>query len=260
MFVVPLLYDSIGTIKQTVNCETYVLKCPYEIKKGAWRYMEFNVNSPILFLLSGICVAVVLLQSLFFPPDLPARANFAPDSEANWASLAAWMPLFSMTGVIGWMQLHRRHWLKKMLWILLVMAFVPGLNAMFQLMNASYYARWFYMLTLMMSAATMMSLENAHVNWKRSIKWTALITVGMSLVIGLMPKLIRTDGEITSVQFGLEKYPTRFWCYTSKLKQFTDGYNLIAFFLQCRYQFGYSLCSWFVNIVHQNDITILYTV
>jgi len=28
--------------------------------------MEFNVNSPILFLLAGICVAVVLLQSVFF--------------------------------------------------------------------------------------------------------------------------------------------------------------------------------------------------
>ena len=91
------------------------------------------------------------------------------------------------------------------------MAFIPGLNALFQLMNASYYARWFYMLTLMMAAATMMALENPRVDWRRSLKWTTLITLAMTLVIGLMPTLTKTDGEITDVTFGLEKYPTRFW-------------------------------------------------
>ena len=28
--------------------------------------MEFNVNSPVLFLLAGICVGVVLIQSVYF--------------------------------------------------------------------------------------------------------------------------------------------------------------------------------------------------
>ena len=156
-----------------------------------------------------------ILQCLFFPPDLPARPNFTPDSESKWASLGAWLPMFSMTGVIGWMQLKRRHWLKKMLCVLLFMAFIPGLNALFQLMNASYYARWFYMLTLMMAAATMMALENPRVDWRRSLKWTTLITLAMTLVIGLMPTLTKTDGEITDVTFGLEKYPTRFWTYAA---------------------------------------------
>ena len=110
---------------------------------------------------------VHILQSLFFPPDLPARPNFTPDSGSKWASLGAWLPMFSMTGVIGWLQMRRRHWLKKMLWILFFMALIPGLNAAFQLLNASYYARWFYMLTLMMAAATMMALENPRIDWKR---------------------------------------------------------------------------------------------
>ena len=102
-----------------------------------------------------------------------------------------------------------------MLCVLLFMAFIPGLNALFQLMNASYYARWFYMLTLMMAAATMMALENPRVDWRRSLKWTTLITLAMTLVIGLMPTLTKTDGEITDVTFGLEKYPTRFWTYAA---------------------------------------------
>ncbi len=40
-----------------------------------------------------------ILQCLFFPPDLPARPNFTPDSGSKWSSLGAWLPLFSMTGV-----------------------------------------------------------------------------------------------------------------------------------------------------------------
>lgn len=158
---------------------------------------------------------VHILQSFFFPPDLPARPNFTPESESKWASLGAWLPMFSMTGVIGWLQLRRRHWLKKMLWVLFLMALIPGLNAAFQLFNASYYARWYYMLTLMTAAATMMALENPRINWRRSIKWTAVITLAMALVIGLMPKITEEDGEILTVTFGLEKYPTRFWCYVA---------------------------------------------
>lgn len=156
-----------------------------------------------------------ILQSLFFPPDLPARPNFTPDSESKWASLGAWLPLFGMTGVIGWLQMHRRHWLKKMLWILFCMALVPGLNASFQLLNASYYARWFYMLTLMMAAATMMAIENPRIDWRRAIKWTTVVTLVMTLVIGLMPTFVKEDDKIVSVTWGLEKYPTRFWCYAA---------------------------------------------
>ncbi|MBP3705433.1 MAG: YfhO family protein, partial [Clostridia bacterium] len=156
-----------------------------------------------------------ILQSLFFLPDLPARPNFTPDSNSKWSSLGAWLPMFGMTGVIGWLQIHRKHWLKRMLCILFIMALIPGLNAAFQLMNASYYARWFYMLTLMMSAATMMSIENPRVDWKRALKWTTLITVVMGLVIGLMPTLIEEDGEVVSVTYGLEKYSTRLWCYVA---------------------------------------------
>lgn len=154
-----------------------------------------------------------ILQSFFFLPDLPARPNFAPDSNSKWSSLGAWLPLFSMTGVIGWLQIHRRHWLKRLLWVLFIMALVPGLNASFQLMNASYYARWFYMLTLMMALATMMSIENARVDWIRALKWTSLVTIGLGLTIGLMPNLIKEDGKIVHVDFGLEAYPTRLWCY-----------------------------------------------
>lgn len=156
---------------------------------------------------------VHILQSLFFPPDIPARPNFTPDSEAKWASLGAWLPLFSMTGVFATLQARRRSWVKTLLPILFLMAFVPILNSAFQLFNAGYYARWFYMLTLMMSLATVTALENPHADWKRAIKWTAGFTLGIALPIGLMYKA--ADGDKEAAGIGLEAYPSRFWAYVA---------------------------------------------
>lgn len=157
---------------------------------------------------------VHILECFFFPPDIPARPNFTPDSESKWASLGAWLPLFSMTGVIGLLQSRRKHWVKTMLPLLFLMAFVPILNSAFQLFNSSYYARWFYMLTLMMTLATLTSLEYEKTDWKRAIKWTAGITLGIALPIGLMVQTKTTDG-VESFSIGLEAYPSRFWAYVA---------------------------------------------
>ena len=155
-----------------------------------------------------------ILECFFFPPDIPARPNFTPNSEAKWASLGAWLPLFSMTGVLAFMQSRKKHWLKRLLCILFFMAMVPVLNSAFQLFNSSYYARWYYMLTLMMCLATITSLEYKKTDWKRAIKWTAGITLGIALPIGLMTKSTTTDG-VKTTSFGLEDYPTRFWAYVA---------------------------------------------
>ena len=155
-----------------------------------------------------------ILECFFFPPDIPARPNFTPDSEAKWASLGAWLPLFSMSGVIAWFQTKRKHWLKTLLMILFLMAFVPFLNSTFQMFNSSYYARWFYMLTLMTSLATILALQNARVDWGRAIKWTIGVTLAIALPVGLIPKTVGS-GENKTTQIGLMAYPDRFWIYVA---------------------------------------------
>ncbi len=171
---------------------------------NGWNAVLYNKNQRYLH----------ILECFFFPPDLPARPNFTPESDSKWASLGAWLPLFSMTGVIGWLQLKRKHWLKKMLWVLFLMALVPVLNSSFQMLNSAYYARWYYMLTLMMALATIMALENERTDWKRSITWTLVITLAIALLVGLMPTSETVDDEKVW-SFGLEQYPTRFWTYVA---------------------------------------------
>ncbi|MDD5923725.1 MAG: YfhO family protein [Clostridia bacterium] len=155
-----------------------------------------------------------IIQSMFFPPDIPARPNFTPDSNAKWASVAAYLPLFGMCGVFGYLQLRKRDRLKKMICLLLLFSFVPLFNSTFQLLNTAYYARWFYMLTLLMSFATVKCFEEENVNWKRAITWSASITLGISLAIGLMPENIDNNSE-EKLKIGLEKYSDRFWIYVA---------------------------------------------
>ena len=155
-----------------------------------------------------------ILECFFFPPDIPARPNFTPESEAKWASLGAWLPLFSMAGVIGFMKRNRGHWLRRILPLLFLMALVPILNSAFQMFNASYYARWYYMLTLMMALATVRAVEDPETEWHSSIRWVLGITLGIALPIGLMWKENTNEG-VTYYTFGLEQYPTRFWSYVA---------------------------------------------
>lgn len=154
-----------------------------------------------------------ILSSFFFVPDIPARANFTPDSSANWASIAMWLPVFSTVGVFAWMQHRTPHWSKKMVGILLLMAFVPILNNAFQLFNSSFYARWYYMMELMWILATVSALENDECDMDRGFRWTFGFTVGIAAGIGLMPA--SKNSETGEISFGLAKYPERFWAYVA---------------------------------------------
>ena len=160
-----------------------------------------------------------IILSFFFPPEMPAFPNFTKSVDCNWSSVSGWLPLFSMAGVIGFLQSKTRNWLKKILPLLFVMALIPVLNSSFQLFNSSiYYARWFYMLELMMSLATVVSLENTEINWERAFAWTAGITVFIAVFIGFMPSYGYNEKDrsvIENFKFGLEAYPDRYWIYVS---------------------------------------------
>ena len=155
-----------------------------------------------------------IIESFFFPPDVAARPNFTPNSNSEWASIAAWLPLVGMTGVIGFLQTRGKHWLKKLIPLLFVVALVPVFNSLFQGLNMNYYARWFYMIELVMILATLNALENAEVDWLKATRLSAGITAVILILIGFMPnKEYSQDGSEPTVSYGLENYPERFWIY-----------------------------------------------
>ncbi|MEE0840135.1 MAG: YfhO family protein [Acutalibacteraceae bacterium] len=160
---------------------------------GNTRISEFLIGwSGILYGKEQIYLNII--ECFFFPPDLPARPVFFPGANVKWSSLGGWLPLFSMTAVIGFCSSRKKHWLKRIICVCAFMSMVPVLNSAFYAFNTAYYARWFYMPILMMALATAVTIEEKDINWRLGFNWTAVITSAIALAVGLFPQ--KKDGEI----------------------------------------------------------------
>ena len=154
-----------------------------------------------------------VFQSMFFPPELPARPVFFTGADVKWSSVSAWLPLFSMTGVLGWMIAKRKTWQRRILAIMFVMAMIPVLNSAFYAFNYAYYARWFYMPILIMALVTAQGLEDPEVDYTQGLRWSTGITLVIALAIGFFPT--GTQSDVFSEKYGLydKGYTNRFWIY-----------------------------------------------
>ena len=164
-----------------------------------------------------------IIHSFFFPPDIPARPNFFPDADNKWSSMSAWLPMVGATGAIAYFQSKsHKDWLHRLLIVLSVCAIIPFFNAMFQLFNSMYYARWFYMFTLMLIVATVKALEDsapregeplADVRWRRAFGWSFGMIAFFTVMVGVIPDSWKPEsGEYT---FGRENTPELFWAYVT---------------------------------------------
>ena len=157
---------------------------------------------------------IQIFVSMFFPGDVPAKNNFTSSAGAKWSSVAAYLPMFSMTFVIAYLHRKKRSFFRRMIIILLIMAVVPVLNSAFQCLNSTYYARWFYMLTLLTALVTVQSLDDLRqVDFKRGLIPTAVLTLAAAMLIGLTPQRKELDGHVKITVFGLEESPLVFWIF-----------------------------------------------
>lgn len=123
-----------------------------------------------------------IIQSFFMPVDVPARPNLFNSDNAKWSSIGGYLPLFSMVGVITFMRSHRRHWAVKLSLVCIVCAFIPILNSAFYMLNASYYARWYYMPILIFAMMTARTIDDKDADPSFAIK----ICTGMLVAYGLI--------------------------------------------------------------------------
>ena len=152
--------------------------------------------------------------SMFFPGDVPAKNNFTPSAGAKWSSVALYIPMFSMTFVIAHLRDKKHGFFRRMIIILLIMAIIPILNSTFQLLNNNYYARWFYILTLMMVLVTVQALDEFNVTeFNHGFIPTAIITLIVSALIGLMPDMVELSGNKKKLEIGVEESRRVFWIF-----------------------------------------------
>lgn len=158
---------------------------------NGWDFLFYNKNQRY-----GL-----ILEAMFFPGEIPARTSMFENADAKWSSVALFLPLFSLSGVIALIKgagseaSRRIKWLRIILPACFVISMIPGLNSSFVLFNYSFYTRWWYMLELLCAMATVYVLEHAEFDLKFGVKFCAVATVLMSLLAVLFPMKKGGDGE-----------------------------------------------------------------
>ncbi|MDE6035888.1 MAG: YfhO family protein [Ruminococcus sp.] len=123
-----------------------------------------------------------IIQTFFMPVDVPARPNLFNSDNAKWSSIGGYLPLFSMVGVITFFRNHKKHWTVKISVLCIICAFIPILNSAFYMLNASYYARWYYMPILIFSLMTARTIDEKDVDVIPAIKICAVMLTAYGLI------------------------------------------------------------------------------
>ena len=150
---------------------------------------------------------LAILLSWILPPDSPYLTSVWSEGVIKWTSMTAYLPLCSLAGAMAYWHSRKADSKKRIVAVCAVCALVPVLNSAFYALNSSYYARWYYMPTLILAAMTVNALEDLDVDLDapaRGIGWIMLAT----LVFAVVP--VRDDTTETW-SFGVLKNPGQFF-------------------------------------------------
>ncbi len=146
----------------------------------------------------------LILEGMFFPPEVAARNHMFNNANAKWSSVALYLPLFSMAGVFAFVKGAKGHWARVLLPICIVMSFVPGLNASFTMFNNNFYTRWWYMPELICCLATVYALEHEEFDLKLGMKvcaWVTAIMAGLAMLAPFTKEVTADDGTKTKTLY-----------------------------------------------------------
>ena len=150
---------------------------------------------------------LAILLSWILPPDSPYLTSVWSEGVIKWTSMTAYLPLCSLAGAMAYWRSRKADSKKRIVAVCAVCALVPVLNSAFYALNSSYYARWYYMPTLILAAMTVNALEDPDIDLDapaRGIGWIMLAT----LVFAVVPVRDDTTGTWS---FGVLKNPGQFF-------------------------------------------------
>ena len=150
---------------------------------------------------------LAILLSWILPPDSPYLTSVWSEGVIKWTSMTAYLPLCSLAGAMAYWRSRKADSKKRIVAVCAVCALVPVLNSAFYALNSSYYARWYYMPTLILAAMTVNALEDPDIDLDapaRGIGWIMLAT----LVFAVVPLRDDTTGTWS---FGVLKNPGQFF-------------------------------------------------
>lgn len=184
VYILPAIYYTIGNSRLSNTLNGYEL---------------LAYRDSVMWL--GIVKNIVML------PDVSGLNSMLNPDMARVSGIGAYIPLFSLAGVIAFFFYKKgRHWAKSLLIILAVFAGVPMFNAAFSAFNSEYYARWYFMPVLIMALVTGHVLEQREETGKY-MRYGALFVGVTTILIIAMSILPAKDGDGNMTVLGKLKNP-----------------------------------------------------
>jgi len=149
-----------------------------------------------------------IAMSAFFPPEVPYNPNIFTSADVYYTSLSAFLVLGGMFGFFVFLKYFRKSSFTKIFICCIVFAFIPVLNSSFYAFNDNYYARWYFMPLLILTAMNMHSfcLEKEKIFY--GLKLTALCTCAFC-IFALIPGRYSNG----SLRIGIQNNMWLFWLY-----------------------------------------------
>lgn len=152
---------------------------------------------------------MAIFASMFIMPDAPYQNTLFSQSGTQWQNVCAYLPVVGITGGVALCRAERKHPFARVMKFCIICAFVPMLNAIFTLENATYYARWYYMPILILCGATAMVLDNDELyqaEWKDAWKIVLICTAAFVAL-----ELVPSNVELLGLKLGVTSSASIFW-------------------------------------------------
>ncbi len=111
-----------------------------------------------MFKYNYLSMYIEIFRSFIFPPELMyVRASIG---QMNYTSVELYLPFFGSVLAIAYFLKKPKEWQNILMLICIIFMIIPILNSSFFAFRNNYYARWFYMPTLILSLMTIKCLDS----------------------------------------------------------------------------------------------------
>ncbi len=159
---------------------------------GIWMYGEVQQYFAILF-------------SALLPPDPAYNPSFFTQGAIKWTSLSIFIALGGLYGFFLFFKKKRNSSFFVIFSVCILFAFVPILNSSFYAFNTSYYARWFYMPSLMLVGMNMQGFSFEKEDILNSLKYVYTL-----LIIPVLFALTPSKNDDGNFKLGISEDPEIF--------------------------------------------------
>ena len=116
---------------------------------------SFTLSSSLKY--SSLINYIEIFRAFFFPSEVMTPRDYL--DTANYASVDLYLPFVGSVLAISYSISKKKSWISILMFTCIFFMLVPILNSSFFLFTTSYYARWFYMPTLVLALLSIKCIE-----------------------------------------------------------------------------------------------------